>query len=553
MTSSFLLRAALAGAVLALAATAFADGVPVMPWYAGNQTRPGLSADGSGGAWLAFKSDSGRTGIVHLKGNGLADPSWPNGIYYTGLTTQTNSPARVLASAPDRVFLVTDYCAYDRLVTGYDSSGDTVVGFPTSATMFYPGPTSVFGADGRILSAVGGSLMYGGWGARVAIVSAVGELLTELEYDVGFQVPALEPYTAISDGAGGMLLALPVNNLGFTTGYDVGLTRIGPNGSRPWGNTAKLVSGVNADQRLIRIWPDGAGGALLTWNDSRTSGGATPLDIFASRYTSAGLLATGWTAGGKRITTAAGSQFESRVVVDTLGGAWIMWRDQRVTDIDLYFTHVLGNAAFAPGFSGLGTLLCGATGDASDPQMVPDGLGGFFAVWVDPRNGNSDLYGTHILLSGAVAPGWPADGLALCDDPASFQTSPVLVSTGPGTAMVAWRDSRGVDGNVYALALGPDGPSTTGVTPVGATALRLRAAANPAFGLPELRIAAPAGGLVEVELVDVAGRIVRRTSVRASGAETTARFDGGPLAAGIYFATARLGPERATLRLSVLR
>ena len=553
MTSRFPLRAVLAGAALVLSATAFADGVPVMPWYAGLQTRPGLAPDGAGGAWLAFKSDSGRTGIVRLAGNGLANPSWPNGIFYTGLTTQTTSPARVFASSPDRVYVVSDYCAYDGLVMGYDSAGDTATGFPVSATLFYPGPTSVLGASGDILSAVGGSLSVGGYGVRFAIVSALGELLMEQEYDVNMQVPAGEPYTAITDGAGGAIVALAVfATMDYTSGYDVGLTRIAADGTRPWGNTAKVVCSVNTDQRLIRIWPDGAGGALLTWNDSRTGAGITPLEIYGARYTSAGTLAAGWTGGGKRITTATGSQFESRVVDDGANGMWVLWRDQRVADIDLYFTHMLANGTYAAGFSGLGALLCGATGAASDPQMVPDGAGGFFAVWVDARNGNSDLYGTHITSAGAPAPGWPANGLALCDD-VSFQTLPALVATGVGTAIVAWRDSRGTNGNVYALGLGSDGPSTTGVTPMRVGALRLRAAANPAIGLPELRISAPAGGPVDIELVDVTGRVVRRTSLLAGGGETTARFTGGPLAAGVYFATARRGPERATLRLTVLR
>ena len=553
MSTRLCLRAVAAFlAALSLAGTAFADGVPVMPWFSGGQHRPGLAADGAGGAWLAFKTDAGTAGIVRLAPTGLVDVAWPGGIFDTGLTLQLDSPARVLANLANRVYVISDYGVYDELVTGYDAAGDTVEGFPTSAQYFYPGPGAVLGADGRVLIGMGAAFDFTSSGVRFAIVGPDGQMITEQEVPTNYRVNNTDPSAVVSDGTGGMYIAMPIfATEDNSTLFDVGLQRIAGDGTRPWGNGGMIVIAALADQREIRMWPDGAGGALISWSDSRTNPASSPRDIYATRFASTGLRVTGWTALGTRVASATGAQTASRIVDDGAGGAWILWRDERVPDIDLYFTHVTGASTFAPGFTSAGTLLCGATGSASDPQMVPDGAGGFFAAWIDPRDGEVDLYGTHITSAGTPAAGWPANGLALCDDPA-FQAHPAIVSTGVGQAIVAWRDSRISPPRVYALALADDGPVTTGVTPGPAAALRLRAVTNPSFGLSDMWVAAPAGEWVDVRLLDVVGRAVRGLSIAGTGAETRARFAGGPLPAGIYFATARSGAHRATLRLCVL-
>jgi len=72
-----------------------------------------------------------------------------------------------------------------------------------------------------------------------------------------------------------------------------------------------------------------------------------------------------------------------------------------------------------------GVALC-ASGvcQATAPVPCPDGQGGAFIVWADYRNdvlsnGNDDLYVQHITASGAIAPGWPADGVPVCTNPAA--------------------------------------------------------------------------------------------------------------------------------------
>lgn len=556
MPVRFALRSALlVFALCSIAPPAFADGIPILDGFTGGQNRPGLASDGSGGVWVAFKTDAVNNvisnGLVKVNGVGVPDVSWANGIYSTGLTMQAAGVTRVLSNSSSRVLLLSDLCTYDKLAMGYGSDGDTLAGFPASATLFYPQPRYVLGLNGQIMSAIATSLGASSYGIRFAIVNAAGAVVSETEFPMNYQTQSDELQT-VTDGAGGLIAGVGIyfSGGGGSTGTDVAIIRISADGSRPWGNAGNVVCNVNGAQNTIRVWPDGSGGALMTWTDYRTSPAASPTDIYATRYNSAGSRVTGWTANGTRVASATGGQFESRVVDDGAGGAWILWRDQRVSDIDLYYTHVLGNGTFAPGFNNTGTLLCGAIGSAADPQMVPDGAGGFFAIWSDPRDGEADLYGSHITSAGVPAAGWPADGLALCTDPAT-QSQLALISTGTNRALAAWRDARATGGRIYVLGLGNTG--TLDAAPAPKSGLRLRAATNPVAGSPVLWLSAPAGEAVDVALVDVSGRAVRRTSVTATGGETRASFEGGPLPAGIYFATAHRGAERSVLRVCVLK
>lgn len=534
------------------ASVALADGVPPLPWIHAGQTRPALVADGAGGAWLAFKTDTYANGLARLRGDGRGDPGWPLGLFTTGMLVQLSSPTRLLANSADRVLILSDQCSYERLVMAYGADGDTAAGFPVSTELFFNTPGSVLGSDGRVLTAVLAAFGGAQSGLRYAIHSALGAVIDEGEVVMDYQVIAGE-LQVVPDGADGMILGVPMHFApDYSTGTDVAIQRLAADGSRPWGVNGLVLCNTGGNQADIRVASDGAGGALVTWTDPRTTPAASPLDVYAARVTPAGTLAPGWTAQGKRVASATGAQFDSRVADDGAGGAWILWRDQRVTDIDLYFTRVLGNGAFAPGFTSMGTLLCGAAGTPTEPRLVADGAGGFFAVWIDPRDGEADLYGTHVTSAGVPAPGWPADGLALCADPA-IQSQPALAATGLLAAIVAWKDARVPGGQVFALALGDAGPNTADVGDPPAAGLRLRAAANPVTGPPEVWLSAPSEGRVEVGLFDLAGRCVRRTVVQAGATETRVRFAGGPLAAGVYFARAGQGARSAVARLCVLR
>ncbi len=541
-------------ALLPIRAAIAADGVPVMPLFHGPQERPGLAPDGAGGAWVAFKVGTDSIGLAHLDGRGLAIANGSQAVHAVSLQMDLTVPSVVVSGATDRVFVVADLPGSTPMLAGWDDDGAPLPGIPllTSGYLRFPGALRT--PDGRVL--VAGSVLAGGgqWGTRFGFTGPDGVLAQEGTFLAGYQL--IEgPREIVADGSGGGIMTLPIYfAFDYTTGSDIAVQRVAANGGHPWGTSGKRVCTVSGDQLDCHLAADGAGGVFVTWTDGRTSPAAAPYDIYAARLDSSGTLVAGWGTlyVGKRVTTSTGAQTDSRVVTDGAGGVWVLWRDQRVPDVDLYFTHLLGNGSYAAGWTGAGALLCGATGDATYPQMVPDGAGGFFAAWVDLRNGNTDVFAQHVTATGAVAAGWPANGLALCDDP-SFQTQLQMVATAPGAALVAWHDSRGTAGEVRAIALGDAGPVTTGVPALPGVAFALRAAANPVVGAPAVRLSAPGGGRVALELLDAAGRVVDRAAATGSGGPALVRFGGGPLPAGLYFVRATLGARSLSTRVCVLR
>ena len=99
-----------------------------------------------------------------------------------------------------------------------------------------------------------------------------------------------------------------------------------------------------------------------------------------------------------------------------------------------------------------GVLLCSHTNDAIDPRIASDGSGGAIVTWKDYRSLTSwDIYAQWIDAKGTTQ--WKADGIRLCgasDD----QDQPQIVSDGSGGAIVAWRDARGSDEDIYAQRVG---------------------------------------------------------------------------------------------------
>lgn len=108
-----------------------------------------------------------------------------------------------------------------------------------------------------------------------------------------------------------------------------------------------------------------------------------------------------------------------------------------------------------------GAPLCTAPGSQLAPILVADGAGGAIAVWQDHRGGASEIYCLRIAGDGAIAAGWPADGVQVTGggDPSGG----VAVSDGAGGVVVAWRDTRATPGGrIYAQRLLASGARATG-------------------------------------------------------------------------------------------
>jgi hypothetical protein len=191
---------------------------------------------------------------------------------------------------------------------------------------------------------------------------------------------------------------------------------------------------------------DGAGGAILVWSDTRT--GSSGADIYAQRLDKWGNPL--WGAAGVALCTAAGGQVSPEIVPDGAGGAIVVWQDIRsATHYDIYAQRI--SAAGNPLWSADGLALCTATGDQTDPRAIPDGSGGAIVVWIDSRGGSyTDIYAQRVASWGV--PVWEADGVAVCTAYQN-QLFPAIASDGSGGAIIVWQDARSAgssDNDIYA-------------------------------------------------------------------------------------------------------
>ncbi len=255
-----------------------------------------------------------------------------------------------------------------------------------------------------------------------------------------------------TDGAGGAIVAWQE----FRGSADIYAQHILSTGvvDPAWPVEGRVLCSFAGDQTFPMIVPDGAGGAIVTWQDGRLAGN---LDVFAQHVLASGAADPAWPANGLAICLAAFDQSNVQIAADGAGGAIVSWQDARGASVDIYAQHALSGGAVDPAWPVNGRLLCGAALNQTTPTIVADGAGGAIVTWSDPRSGSNDIYAQHVLANGFVDSFWPGDGRALCQA-ASFQYNPTIATDGAGGAIVAWQDLRGgASFDIYAQHVAANG------------------------------------------------------------------------------------------------
>jgi hypothetical protein len=222
-----------------------------------------------------------------------------------------------------------------------------------------------------------------------------------------------------------------------------------------WPANGRLICAAAGQQMFPAITSDGAGGAILCWQDGR---GGTGNDVYAQHVRANGTVDPLWPADGRLLAAGVGSQPSPVVISDGQGGAIATWQDQRSGNFDLYAQHVLAGGTVDAAWPANGLAICTAPGNQLSPRLVPDNAGtGVVVSWQDQRTGDFDIYAQHVRANGTVDPAWPADGRGLCVT-ANAQQVPTIASDGAGGGIVTWQDFRnGVDYDIYAQHVLPSG------------------------------------------------------------------------------------------------
>lgn len=242
----------------------------------------------------------------------------------------------------------------------------------------------------------------------------------------------------VSDGAEGVIIAW----LDRRGGVDMDLygQRLDPSGASVWDPDGIVICAEAENRRGHRVMPDGSGGAILAWEDSRSG----QWDIYAQRIDAGG---TGlWQMGGVPVCDLMGNQTGIAMVADGSWGVVVAWTDGRRGQEDIYAQRIDANGNMI--WEGGGAPVCAQEHRQGEAQLIGDGSGGAIVAWQDYRSGSRhQVFAQRVNAYGRTLR--PAGGTPVCEA-SSNQTEPRIVGDGSGGAVVIWLDQRGEDADIFA-------------------------------------------------------------------------------------------------------
>ena len=267
-----------------------ADGVPVVA-APGNQSSFVITPDGSGGIFAAFVTGPG--GSNDIAAQRLDGP--------TG-TRQWALAGQPVCTAPGNQLDPAVASAGGRLLVAWEDDRGASFGDIYAQSL-----------------ALTGAPLWSANGAPVCVTS----------HNKAY--PRI-----VDDGVGGAVVGWRDHDpLGIVVD-DHHAQRLAPSGNPIWTlNGLPLCAAAPGNQDGMEATSDQRDGAVFTWRDGRSG---TSTDLYAQRVSDAGIML--WGANGVAVTTAPNQQAYAAVVSDGAGGAVIAWQDQRGVDDDIYAQQV---------------------------------------------------------------------------------------------------------------------------------------------------------------------------------------------------------------------
>lgn len=403
---------------------------------------PALLPDGAGGYFIAW----GRNGVYvqDLTATGEPRAGWPaggrlvcsaTGLQYNVAAASDGAGGLILAWQDTRDTTSFIYCqrvlASGGIPSGWPLNGLRI----TDDTIFQGLPQlAADGAGGAIVvwEDIVGSSDYDihaqhvqGDGSLAAGWPAGGLVLcSQPDYQ---QNPVIT-----TDDAGGAYIAWEDRRSG--TNYDLYGQHVTGAGAILWTAQGELLTPVggsplSGDQLGPRIAPDNVGNMYLAYTNYASS---SP-EIFVERLTPA----------GSQIASATGyaGLANPSIAVDDRGYLWFACQD---------YSYPPSNGAsdiwlLSPGYGG---YICTAYHDQLSPRIVLDGIGGALVVWLDQRAGipsgsgfANQIYAQHVDSNIQPLTGWPVDGRPVCLATGDRGDVAVLPD-GEAGVIAAWLDLR---------------------------------------------------------------------------------------------------------------
>tara|TARA_R110000868_G_scaffold216416_7_gene466588 strand:+ start:7607 stop:8812 length:1206 start_codon:yes stop_codon:yes gene_type:complete len=307
-----------------------ADGIPICTVLGSNQ-EPQITADGSGGAIIAWQDNRitkiptiyvqriDASGQVQWTTNGISLNDDLDGQTQPQLISDNNGGAIITWKSAKKTPILTEILKAQRI-----------------------------NKDGQLL-----------WGTEGVSVS-----LSETP-----ELPQI-----ISDGANGAIISWNEWVGNYPSGsHDIYAQRINATGVIQWGTRGSVICSFNGYQVGAQLTTDGNNGAIISWCDSRSGAGAT---IYAQKISSSGV--TQWATDGVIVATAESNSRFQNLISDGAGGTLITWNDNY---------RVMAQHLTSEGISQWGvTGKYIGYGQNEAPKIISDGSTGSIITWSDGLN-----------------------------------------------------------------------------------------------------------------------------------------------------------------------
>ena len=414
------------------------------------QSYPQITSDGSAGAiitWEDFRS--GNADIYARRVSASGTPQWTaNGVAIWPAFENQLHPTIISDGSGGAIIAWQDY----RSGTNLDIYARRVSASGTPKEVLVLSKTGDQGAPKITSDGSGGAIIiwedYGSGNAD--IYAQRFDALAHLPWGSTAVAICMESNDQknpqiISDGFGGAIIAWGDTRSG-SANSDIYAQRVNSLGNVQWFANGVPICVAGNSQQYPTITSDGFGGAIIAWEDYR-SGNA---DIYARRVIAS---TAQWGPNGVPICIESHDQHNPQIISDGLGGAIITWEDKRSTNADIYAQRV--DISGTAQWSANGMPICTANNDQENPQIISDGLGGAIITWEDERSGNGDIYARRISALGIVQ--WTANGVAMsaASENQRYPTITTDGSGGAIIAWHEWHSCTYHD--IYAQQIGKDG------------------------------------------------------------------------------------------------
>ena len=493
------------------------NGIPIDSVFADAQSAPVIASDGAGGAIIAWLDDPGAsTGYAYLYAQRISSSG---SMQWTSKGVQVDTTAASIQSSP---------------AIASDGSGGAVLVWRRRSD------NGIWAVYAQRINA-SGAVQWQRNGVPIDVT------VTDLGQD------KMNP-VIINDGAEGAIVSWvsfrettnPISDRIYAQHVTAAGTALWTTNGIP---VCPAPSIIYAQMSPAMI-SDGAGGAIVAWQDGRID----PAAEFAQRIDAS--CAIQWGSGAPIDTVHYESKWAPAMVSDGAGGAVIVWmrtKNGGSGAANPYAQRISGNGD--QHWAANGTVLDSSTVDDYLSNIVSDGSGGAIVAWAQNV---AVIRAQHIDLSGSIQ--WISGGASISTAPSTKMTI-TMAGDGAGDAVLTWQDWRDelsiYSTDIYAQRINSHGTLLTGVShntllPV-TTELRQNYP-NPFNPSTTISFTLPSRSFVTLKVFDIIGREVAAiVSEEMSEGTYTRQWNASAFASGVYFYRLQAGSFVQTKKLIVVK